>query len=225
MGKKIDQNKLDLPDLPPLPVPEDEANGLSERRDAAAHRRRILKTARSLFAEQGVDGTSMHQIAQAAGVGQGTLYRRYGHKGELCSALLKENFQQFYDDIESKMKAGGADVSALSHLEFLLERLVYFNEENGPLLGAIDDSACGERRTASYHSPFYRWLRQTVTVLLEGALQQEETRPLDVGYTADAILAPLSIDLYFFQRYELGYKPAQIFLSLRRLLFDGLRAG
>jgi hypothetical protein len=64
-----------------------------------------------------------------------------------------------------------------------------------------------------------------VIVLLEGALRQEETLPLDVGYTADAILAPLAIDLYFFQRYELGYKPRQIFLSLRRLLFDGLRAG
>ncbi len=61
-----------------------------ERRDAAEHRRRILEAARALFATQGVDTTSMYEIARSAGVGQGTLYRRYAHKGELCGALLHE---------------------------------------------------------------------------------------------------------------------------------------
>ncbi|HZG64870.1 MAG TPA: helix-turn-helix domain-containing protein, partial [Rubrobacteraceae bacterium] len=62
-----------------------------ERRDAAESRRRVLDTARELFEERGVDSVSMHEIGRAAGVGQGTLYRRYEHKGALCSALLFES--------------------------------------------------------------------------------------------------------------------------------------
>ena len=33
----------------------------------------------------------------AAGVGQGTLYRRFEHKGMLCSALLAEQIEDFYE--------------------------------------------------------------------------------------------------------------------------------
>src|SRR3954453_10780945 len=60
----------------------------SERRDSIENRQRILATARRLFAEQGADETSMNQLAQAAGVGPGTLYRHFAHKGVLYAALL-----------------------------------------------------------------------------------------------------------------------------------------
>ena len=46
------------------------------RRDAAANRERILDTARRLFSEQGLDA-SMDDVARGAGVGAGTLYRRF----------------------------------------------------------------------------------------------------------------------------------------------------
>src|SRR5437667_12568260 len=61
---------------------------------------RILITARTLFSERGVDAVSMHQIAQAAGVGQGTLYRRYTHKSSLCEALLSSAIQQFQQELD-----------------------------------------------------------------------------------------------------------------------------
>ena len=56
--------------------------GRVSRRDALGNRRRILEVARRAFADGGVDGTSMHRIGRLAGVGQGTLYRHFGHKGE-----------------------------------------------------------------------------------------------------------------------------------------------
>src|SRR5690606_37833343 len=61
-----------------------------ERRDARENRQRLLAAAKRLFAAQGVDATSMHEIARTAGVGQGTLYRHFADKAELCHALLKE---------------------------------------------------------------------------------------------------------------------------------------
>ena len=81
--------------------------GRHERRDAAEHRQRILEVAQRLFAEHGVDAVSMHQIAMEAGIGQGTLYRRYRHKGELCVDLMHEQHEQFMEEIVTLLSDKG----------------------------------------------------------------------------------------------------------------------
>lgn len=192
-----------------------------ERRDAAKHRQRILAEAQRLFAAQSVDATSMAQIARAAGIGQGTLYRRYAHKGELCGALLADNMQRFQATVDAHLAA--SSVAALDQLADLLERLVAFNEANAPLLGAIGDAACGSRRADAFRSPLYLWLRATSVALLRRARVQGEIGQLDIEATVDALLAPLAIDVYLHQRQELGLAPQRIVAALRQLLFDGLR--
>ena len=49
-----------------------------------------------------------------------------------------------------------------------------------------------------------------------------EVRSVDVEWFADALLAPLAIDLYLFQRQERGFAPERIITALRQLL-DGVR--
>lgn len=85
-GGAIDQNgvimeSLPLATAPPVPV---------ERADAARNRLRILEAAAELFAERGVEHVSMDDVAHRAGVGKGTLYRRFGDKAGLALALLDE---------------------------------------------------------------------------------------------------------------------------------------
>lgn len=200
------------------------AVGRGERRDAAANRRQILHAAGRLFAERGVDAVSMDEIARAAGVGKGTLYRRYAHKGALCEALLDDNTRRLQGEVLARVGRGAADAPALAQLDFLLARLVAHNEENGPLLGAVQDAACGERRGAFYHGGPYDWQRLTVLALLRRAVAGGESPTLDAEYLADAVLAPLDIDLYLFQRHERGFTPERILDGLRRLVFDGVKA-
>ena len=71
-------------DRPPTEVPR-------ERADAARNRRRVLAAAQHLFAERGVAAVTMDDVAARAGVGKGTLYRRFGDKGRLAAALLDEH--------------------------------------------------------------------------------------------------------------------------------------
>src|SRR5215468_5524636 len=59
-----------------------------ERADAARNRQRILAAAEELFARRGADNVTMEDIAQAAGVGKGTLYRRYPDRASIAVALL-----------------------------------------------------------------------------------------------------------------------------------------
>jgi len=207
-------------------VPVLEAAALSgvtrtERRDAAGSRRKILGAARRLFKDRGVDEVSMHEVGRAAGVGQGTLYRRFEHKGALCSALLAEQIEDFYEETWERVEA--EDKPALARLGWFLDRLAGFNERNADLLGAIRDAAGGERRGEMYRNPFYGWLRATVVALLRRAEEGGEIqRALDLECAADMFLAALNIDLYLYQRRERGMSRGRVVAALGSML-DGMR--
>lgn len=193
----------------------------AERRDAASSRRKILGAARRLFKDQGVDEVSMHEVGRAAGVGQGTLYRRFEHKGALCSAFLAEQIEDFYE--ETWEHAEAEDRPALSRLAWFLDRLAGFNERNADLLGAIRDATGGKRRVEMYRNPFYGWLRATVVALLRRAEEGGEIpRALDLECAADTLLAAFNIDLYLYQRQELGMSRGRIVAALGSVL-DGMR--
>jgi AcrR family transcriptional regulator len=195
------------------------ATGTEARRtrsDAVENRRRILEAAREAFAERGVDGTSMHRIGQAAGVGQGTLYRHFEHKGALCSALLYEEIVAFVGEMRRRTEGRGP---ALGRLKWFLGWVARFNEENGPLLGAIRDASSGGRRVELYGNPFYERLRNTVVELLDEAVGGGEiAADLDVECLADMLLAALNIDLYLYQRHQLGLERERIVGGIRSLL-------
>jgi len=198
------------------------AEARRRRSDAVENRRRILEAAREAFADGGVDGTSMHRIGRAAGVGQGTLYRHFEHKGALCSALLSEEIEGFVGEMQRRTEGRGP---ALGRLKWFLGWVARFNEEHGPLLGAIQDASSGGRRVELYGNPFYERLRNTVVELLDEAVGGGEIpADLDVECLADALLAGLNIDLYLYQRHQLGMERERIVGGLRSLL-NGLRVG
>lgn len=62
-----------------------------ERGDAARNRARLLQAARDLVAERGADAVTMDDVAAAAGVGKGTLFRRFGSRAGLMMVLLDED--------------------------------------------------------------------------------------------------------------------------------------
>src|SRR5256885_17095170 len=68
-----------------------------ERADAARNRQRILAAATELVAERGIDRVSMDDVARAACVGTGTLYRRFGDRAGLALALLDDHTRAFQD--------------------------------------------------------------------------------------------------------------------------------
>jgi AcrR family transcriptional regulator len=59
------------------------------RRDAAENRQRLLDAAAQVFAEHGLDA-GVEEIARVAGVGMGTLYRRFPSKDALIAALVRD---------------------------------------------------------------------------------------------------------------------------------------
>ena len=66
------------------------------RRDAERNRQRILDAARVVFAERGLNG-SHDDIAREAGVGVGTVYRRFPDKEQLIDALFEARIEEIAD--------------------------------------------------------------------------------------------------------------------------------
>lgn len=74
--------------LPVLPVSDP---GPPERGDAARNRALLLDAARRLVDEHGAEAVTTDDIAAAAGVGKGTLFRRFGSRAGLMIVLLDED--------------------------------------------------------------------------------------------------------------------------------------
>ncbi|WP_037682166.1 TetR/AcrR family transcriptional regulator [Streptomyces griseus] len=65
------------------------------RADAARNRARLLEAAARLVAEHGAAGVTMEAVAAAAEVGKGTVFRRFGDRTGLLTALLDHSEKKF----------------------------------------------------------------------------------------------------------------------------------
>ncbi|WP_319944066.1 TetR/AcrR family transcriptional regulator [Nocardia aurantia] len=70
------------------------------RADAARNQQRILAAARRLFADRGLEVT-LDDVAEAAGVGIGTVYRRYANKHELINEVFVQGMTELAEAAET----------------------------------------------------------------------------------------------------------------------------
>ena len=201
-----------------LTAPQTGAAERHERADAAANRALILHTAERLFRERGVENVCMAEIAEAAGVGKGTLYRRFANKGELCLALMDTQMSEFQNatlTLFNGLTAQG--VPYLGQLSHFLRSLVEFTEIHSPLLVEVGRAGMlpgGERLNLPHFGQY-----MTVSALLRSAERAGELASgLDLEYLGEALLAPLQVDYFRFQRYVRGYDTERIAAGLQSLV-------
>src|SRR5246127_5958872 len=80
MSERVRELPVSAPQEPP-----------QERGDAARNRALLLDAARNLVAQRGADAVTMDDVAGAAGVGKGTVFRRFGSRAGLMMVLLDED--------------------------------------------------------------------------------------------------------------------------------------
>ena len=189
-----------------------------ERSDAAANRRLILQTAATLFERHGVPDVTMADIASAAGVGKGTLYRRFDNKAELALALMDSQMSDFQNEVLARLREYAQQGRPyLAQLDYFLDTLVYFTDSHLPLLCVVQSTGLlpeGREQTRPYY-----WQHQTISGLLQRSVEVGElASSVDAPYTADALLAPLRADIFRFQREVRGFSLERISSGLRTLL-------
>lgn len=218
--KKIPQVKQSLsPQIDIGTISLDNSLTRHERADAVANRRRILAIAGQLFEEHGVGSVTMADIAKAAGVGKGTLYRRFNNKAELCLALMDKQMTEHQNEVLGNLRLQTTeDVPYLEQLAYFLDNLVQFTDRHLPFLCEVQSSGLLNENTER-ELP-HIWRHMTIKGLLNNAVQAGEiSRQVDIEYTADALLAPLRANIFRFQRLARGYSLDRISGGLRTLVF------
>ncbi|MFO7678425.1 MAG: TetR/AcrR family transcriptional regulator [Chloroflexota bacterium] len=206
------------PDTTPIPLGNIDNDGRSERKDAAANRKLILETAEALFAKHGTANVCMAEIAQAAGVGKGTLYRRFANKAELCLALMDTQMTVFQNGMLAEFrKMTENSVPKMAQLEYFMDALVYFTDAHSPLLNEVQSAGLLQEGRSTQMPHFWQYM--TIHGLFQSAIDAGELPAgLDTEYLADAILAPLNADIFRFQRQARGFSLARISEGLRVLI-------
>lgn len=165
-----------------------------KRADAQENHALLLETAKRLFDERGIENVSVSAVAEAAGVGKGTMYRHFPKgKVELMQALLDEDQRDLQARSFARFNAGGEPAE---HLRWFVGEVYAFVARN---LGLMHLEA-GAGVCSLIDHPAHMWWRMTLRGLLARANPH-----IDADYNADILylmLDPRTID---FQRNTLGY--------------------
>lgn len=182
-----------------------------ERKDAAKHRELILQTANQLFNTQGVDSVSMHQIAKAAGIGQGTLYRRYSCKAELCIELLMDSFKRFSDENDLYLTEA-AERPVRERFEIFLSAWIDYIAGKIHWLNAIKPSVlCPDDHDKIYRSQPFIYVTGVIKRLLDEAISTDDTMvSVNTNFAAFNIAASLSPESFLFLHDSEHLSPEQI---------------
>lgn len=196
---KDDRNPVALPVVGQPP---------GERADAARNRTRVLEAAARLFAERGSNAVAMDAVAEAAGVGKGTVYRRFGDRRGLLLALLDESERELQEAVLSGPPPLGPGARAEERLRAFLAALVEMLEARGEVIRASETSGPGARVRGGAYGAWH----QHVTLLLA------ELRPdADVEALAHVLLAPLAADSWTGLRSEVGLGRKRLLRTLENV--------
>lgn len=193
-----------------------------ERADATRNRARILDAAERLFAEHGVHQVGVADVARAAGVGDGTIYRRFGDRSALALTVLDGQETQLQQAVLGGPAPLGLDALPDVGLHAFLAAIFDLLESHTDLLVA---SEAGD--DARYNTGPYAFYRLHTTLLLRqhltdrGVNTDESHDGVDVDYLADALLAPLDAELYRHQRAT-GMTAQRVKAGLHTLIDSGL---
>ncbi|MBA2350131.1 MAG: TetR/AcrR family transcriptional regulator [Solirubrobacterales bacterium] len=164
-----------------------------ERADAARNRERILCAAQRLWAERGVSCTSMDAIAAEAGVGKGTLFRRFGDRSSLALAVLDVRERALQDAVLTGPPPLGPGAPPVERLAAFGSAVLAFTAEQLDLVLEAEVHSGG------------RWMRSAPQAVRRLHLQVlvSAARPdCDVEYATDVLADALSAQLLAHQLRE-----------------------
>jgi AcrR family transcriptional regulator len=178
-----------------------------ERADAAANRVRILQAARRVLAERGAEGTSIDAVACEAGVGKGTVFRRFGDRSGLFQALSDEHLKSFQDAFILGPPPLGPGAPPRERLAAFLDGLLDLYDSHLELTLALEKDR--------WKAPIEGYL--TLSMHLETLIKQISPR-LDAPITAQLLLNALNVNLISYLRREQGVSLETIKTAIRPLI-------
>ncbi|GAB1333058.1 TetR/AcrR family transcriptional regulator [Streptomyces sennicomposti] len=159
----------------------------SSRKDAVRNREAVLAAADALFARrESPEDVTMADVATAAGVGKGTLFRAFGDRAGLLRALYEARLEPIRQAVETGPPPLGPTTPPRDRVPALLDALLCFKLDNRRLALALEEGGSSSPYRAEHYE---RWHS-----LLRSALEQIPGLD-DSDFTACALLSATRADL------------------------------
>lgn len=152
-----------------------------ERSDAARNREALLRAAQELVDQCSVEAVTMDAVAEKAGVGKGTVFRRFNSRAGLMAALLDRSETAWQTAVMSGPPPLGPGAPPLDRLLAFGRSRLEINLQHAALINAA--SAAPRRSYAAY----------SFTATHVRYLLDELDVAGDIALLATALLAPLEV--------------------------------
>lgn len=177
------------------------------RRDAARNRELILATAAEVFAEHGLDA-GYDEIARRAGIGVGTVYRRFPERAELVQALFESRIEE--------MVVIGQEAAAMPNA---WDGLTWFFERS--VEKQVADRGLKEVMVQTLNESGHMTVgRERIGPIVESLMQRAQA---DGMLRPDVEVTDLGMQLMLIGSLSTPEQP-ELWRRYLALLFDGLRA-
>lgn len=164
----------------PLTLVDDEP---PERRDAARNREALLAAADELIERRGVESVTMDAVAARAGVGKGTVFRRFDSREGLMAAVLNRSETTFQASVISGPPPLGPGAPPMDRLLAFGHTRISLNLQQRRLINAAGSAGVRSYAAISFTAMHVRYLLGELDV--HG----------DLTFLATALLAPLEVPI------------------------------
>jgi AcrR family transcriptional regulator len=187
----------------------------------------ILSAARHIFARGGVDGTSVREVAQAAGVNNAMIYYHFRDKTGLYRAVLSDSFMTFDQIWEHPIFRGNAPVRR--KIEKYMEEFIRFEHANEDLrrILSMEFANCG-RNCKWLANAFFSHGYERLSRILTQGMRSRELKRIDPAIALSCLFGMI-VQSFIMQPIAEIITGKKLDLSVKRfgkfatdLFFEGL---
>jgi len=175
----------------------------------ATKREDIIRVARRLFSQRGIKATTVRDIAQAAGVTEGTLYRHFASKDDLARYLFAGGAELFYEHLARA--AAGAE-EAPRRLRALITGFFDFAETNPEVFGLI---MARHYEGVGEMPPTQRLPKSLFVATLTAGMAAGQLRRMDPQLAAALVIGMCIQSIFFYERGFIEQPASQVRAEVR----------
>jgi AcrR family transcriptional regulator len=181
-------------------------SGSRERSDVVRNRAVILEAAGALF-DRATEATAvtMDDVAAAAGVGKGTVFRRFGDQAGLLRSVFDARIAALVEQIEFGPVPLGPSTPPRERIRAALVATVQFKVENRQLTRLLERVEQRPTGASFFETPNYRWAH---ALLSQGLAEIGD--PAHAQFSAHALLSLTRIDFIEHFLFAEGHTTAEL---------------